>query len=211
MDVPRAPSKCFSRRFNLHHGGRYTSAAQRGSAKEGRFEGRRNCIERGGMELTMSRKPQREQVKRAIQLRVNAELPTRVRKKLPACEDGPASLSRLIEDMLFMTRAAYAESPSEDFVRNAYALRARQFMDISRAGAEPELATIHVTIDRDACAFADLLTKRHPRVFPSRSELCALLLYQADIFCATDKQARYFLLRLEETVRVHPRNGPSES
>lgn len=156
----------------------------------------------------MAGKPQREKAKTAIQIVTDADVRSRLSPLLAGRRKGEASLSRLVETLLFLLESVYIEDSNEKFVRTYYGLKSRRLREIAEAGREPSQKRVHVTIDRGACTFADLMTRRHPCLFRTRSELATILLYQAGLYCKNDTSLRYFTRRLEHASQTHPKRHP---
>ena len=159
----------------------------------------------------MGRRPQRDAPKRAIQFWTDADMRGRLAPLLHTPKYGASSLSRLVEDLLFMQQIAYVEQTSEEFFRGICETRAARLTEMARLGFEPERVLVHVSVDEGACAFADELVRRFPRLFSSRRDLCDQLLFGAALHCGSDAEARWFQRRLEQVVRVFPRTGPYDA
>ena len=154
----------------------------------------------------MGRKPQRARVKRPVQVRTHANVRSRLSPLLRMGTRG--SLSQVVENMLFVMEVQYNTSGREQLMRSCYETRSQQLMDIARTGVEPEQELVHVTVDQEAIAFADLMVRRHRRLFVSRRDMGGLLLYRAGSYCKDEDLARYFVARLEQAARLHPCHTP---
>ena len=154
----------------------------------------------------MGRKPQRARAKEPVQVRTHAN----VRKRLsPLLRMGTrGSLSQVVENMLFVMEVLYNTSGREQLMRTCYETKSQQLMDIAQTGVEPEQELVHVTVDPEAIAFADLMVRRHRRLFVSRRDMGGLLLYHAGGYCADEDLARYFVARLEQAAQLHPLCNP---
>ena len=154
----------------------------------------------------MGRKPQRARAKRPVQIRAHVDVRNRLTPLLRIGRNGD-SLSQVVENMLFVMEVIYNGSGRERLMRSCYETKARQLMEVACAGTEPEQRLVHVTVDPEAIAFADLMVRRHRRLFASRRDLGGLLLYYACTYCENEELARYFVARLEQAARLHPLCG----
>lgn len=153
----------------------------------------------------MTGRPRRAQAKVAVQLRCNADIRQRLAPLLACATTRTASLSGVLEGVLLLAKSIYIEEDERTIVRMFYDLKACQLQDVSQRGEEPQLAVVHVTLDHEACEFADFLVRRFPQLFHTRSELSnALLLYTSQL-CAREQYAGYVARRLRYVARMRPR------
>ena len=154
----------------------------------------------------MGRKPQRTRAKRPVQVRTHANVRSRLSPLLRMGTRG--SLSQVVENMLFVMEVQYNTNGREQLMRSCYETKSQQLREIARTGVEPEQELVHVTVDPKAIAFADLMVRRHRRLFVSRRDMGGLLLYRAGNYCEDEDHARYFVARLEQAARLHPCHTP---
>lgn len=152
----------------------------------------------------MTGRPQREQPKQTCRLAVGEDVLRSIKPLLKTDGVEFASLSQLVETILFLSEHIYVAEPDDAFVIGL----ARQKSDRVIAQIEdPALCAfkyIHVTLDEKAIAFMDLLIRKYPMLFRTRSDAAELLLLNVGNACSGPNETRYYANRLAEVLRMHP-------
>lgn len=149
-------------------------------------------------------RPQRDQPKENLRLIISERVYASMR---PLYRNGVVSFgsrSRLVETIVFLSEHIYAVEPDNGFVLDLARLHADQVIEQIK---NPELfdsCCLHVSLDRQAVAFIDMLVAKYPMLFSSRSEVVELLLWNIGRECNTEKGVRYYVNRLEEVMAMHP-------
>lgn len=156
------------------------------------------------MGTKMTGRPQRENPKQTCRLAIGEDVYRGIRPLLKTSELTFASLSQLVETILFLSEHIYVAE-----AENALALSlARQKAERTIEQIEnPELCDfryIHVTLDEKAIAFMDTLVRAYPMLFKTRSDVAELLLLNIGNACTGPNEIRYYANRLAEVLRMHP-------
>lgn len=152
----------------------------------------------------MTGRPQREKPKETIRAAVSEDIYASV---LPLLKNDTltfASVSQLVETIIFLSEHIYVAEPDDSFVIGLVRLRADRVIDQIW---NPQLMAsryIHVTLDVDAVGFLDLLVRKYPMLFRNRSEVIELLLLNIGEECGTSNGTRYYASRLAEVLSLHP-------
>lgn len=152
----------------------------------------------------MTGKPQREMPKETIRVAVGEDVYASV---LPLLKNDTltfASVSQLVETIVFLSEHIYVAEVDDSFVIGLVKLRANRTIAQSR---DPRLTAsryIHVTLDVGAVEFLDLLVRKYHTLFRNRSDVMELLLLNIGQECDTPSGIRYYANRLAEVLSLHP-------
>lgn len=152
----------------------------------------------------MSGRPAREQPKRPVQVTVDDDARRQLASQLTARRLPVRSLSQLFESLLFLLQSIYIEDDEAEFLRKMYRIESERLTAIARAGTEPRRVRLHLTLDVGACAFMDMLKRKHRRLFGTRSAVATALAFAASRLCADADSLRYLARRIRAVCRAHP-------
>ena len=152
----------------------------------------------------MTGRPQREEPKETIRLTIGKDV---YASMLPLLKNDTvtfASMSQLVETMIFLSEHIYIAEPDDSFVIGLAGIRADRI--IEQIG-DPALTTtrhVHVSLDVQAIGFLDLLVRKYHMLFKNRSDVVELLLLNIAGECGTPSGIRYYASRLAEVLDLHP-------
>lgn len=152
----------------------------------------------------MTGRPQREKPKKTIRAAVSEDVYASVLPLLKNDTMNFASVSQLVETIIFLSEHIYIAEPDNGFVIGLARLRANRVIAQIK---DPKLTAsryIHVTLDVDAVEFLDLLVRKYNMLFKNRSDVVELLLLNVGEECGTPDGIRYFANRLAEVLSLHP-------
>lgn len=152
----------------------------------------------------MTGRPQRELPKETIRLSLNEHVQASLRPLMKNEIVWFASLSQLIETILFLSEHIYIVEPDDGFVLSLARVRADQLIAQVK---NPELYGshfVHVTLDAQTIRFVDMLIGKYPMLFKRRSDTIELLLWNIGRECSTPKDVKYYASRLAEVLTMHP-------
>lgn len=152
----------------------------------------------------MTGKPQRERPKETIRVAVGEDVYASV---LPLLKNDTltfASVSQLVETIVFLSEHIYVAEADDSFVIELVKLRANRTIAQIRDPRLTESRYIHVTLDVDAVRFLDLLVQKYPTLFRNRSDVMELLLLNVGRGCDGPNGVRYYANRLAEVLSLHP-------
>lgn len=152
----------------------------------------------------MSGRPQREEPKETIRAAVSEDVFASVLPLLKNDTMTFASVSQLVETIIFLSEHVYIAEPDDSFVVGLAKLRANRIVAQVK---DPDLMAsryIHVTLDVSAVGFLDLLVRKYSMLFKSRSDVIELLLLNVGKECGTASGIRYYANRLAEVLSLHP-------
>lgn len=152
----------------------------------------------------MPGKPQRDEPKAAVQLRIDE---TAYRCVLPLIRgEAPLnmSFSRLLETILLLAKNEYTCNTSRDFVEELCRMKKKQVEEtIAIRDARPQ-RRVHVTIDHEALGFLDMLVTRYRSLFRTRGIAASLVLRRFGERLATVEQIDWMKRRIEEIFLKYP-------
>ena len=152
----------------------------------------------------MTGRPQREKPKETIRAAVSEDVYASVLPLLKNDTMNFASVSQLVETIIFLSEHIYIAEPVNGFVIGLARLRTNRVIAQIK---DPKLTAsryVHVTLDVDAVEFLDLLVRKYNMLFKNRSDVVELLLLNIGEECGTPDGIRYFANRLAEVLSLHP-------
>lgn len=152
----------------------------------------------------MTGRPQRESPKQTCRLAIGEDVHGSILPLLKSDEVEFASLSQLVETILFLSEHIYVAEPDDAFV---IGLAKQKSQRVIAQIEDPSLCAfrhIHVTLDEKAIAFMDLLVRKYPMLFRTRSDVAELLLLNIGSACTGPSEVRYYANRLAEVLSMHP-------
>lgn len=152
----------------------------------------------------MTGRPQREMPKETVRVAVGDDVYASILPLLNNDKHPFASVSQLVETIIFLSQHIYAAEPDNGFAIDLAKLKSKHVIAQIR---DPELARerfLHVTLDVDAVKFIDLLVGKYHMLFRNRSEAVELMLLNVGKSCNTPKGVRYYANRLNEVLGLHP-------
>lgn len=158
----------------------------------------------------MTGRPQRENPKQTCRLSIGEDTYRSVVPLLKTERCSFASLSQLVETIVFLSEHICVAEPADAFAIKLAKLKGQRVIDQIE---NPELLTsrfIHVTLDEQAIVFIDSLVERYPMLFRTRSDVVELLLLNVGSSCTTSKDVLYFANRLADVLSLHPTRSASE-
>lgn len=158
----------------------------------------------------MTGRPQRESPKQTCRLSIGEDTYRSILPLLKTERCSFASLSQLVETIVFLSEHICAAEPDRAFAIKLAKLKSKRIIEQIE---NPELLAsrfIHVTLDEQAIAFIDLLVERYPMLFRTRSDAVELLLLNIGGSCVTSKDVLYFANRLADVLSLHPTRSASE-
>lgn len=152
----------------------------------------------------MTGKPQRELPKETIRLAITKRVWFSLRPLLKSDAAEFASMSQLVETIVFLSEHIYAVEPDNGFVLSLARLHADQVIAQIK---DPDLFDsryMHVSMDVHAIEFIDMLVDKYPMLFRRRSDVMELLLWNVGSECDDPNGVRYYANRLAEVQTLHP-------
>lgn len=152
----------------------------------------------------MAGKPQRQETKLAVQFSVDEAAYARV---LPLIEGNSGlhmSVSRLLEAILLLAKNEYDSNRSRDFIGELCLMKKQQIEEgIALRGTRPK-RRLHVTMDRRALDFLDMLVARYRPVLPARGEAMTLIMRRFSERLTSEERVDWMKRRLEEILLKYP-------
>lgn len=155
-------------------------------------------------EMGMTGRPQREVPKETVRADITEDTYVSVLPLLRNDIVSFASVSQLVETIVFLSEHIYVAEPDDSFVVNLAKLKARRTIEQIRNPDLMKSRFIHVTLDVDAIGFLDLLVRKYPMLFRRRSDVLELLLLNVGSECDSPKGMRYYANRLSDVLLMHP-------
>ena len=152
----------------------------------------------------MTGRPQREEPKETVRIAVSEDVYASVLPLLKNDTIAFASVSQLVETIIFLSEHIYVAEPDDSFVIGLAKLRANRTIAQIKNPALTASRYIHVTLDVSAVEFLDLLVRKYHMLFRNRSDVVELLLLNIGEECATPDGIRYYANRLAEVLSLHP-------
>lgn len=122
------------------------------------------------------------------------------RKAIP----GPVSRSKLFESVLFLAKSEYVANVEHDFVTRLCDTKKRLLDAMAHERKPPRKKGLHVTLDREALEFLDMLAFRYRYLFRSRNEVASLILICIGEQARGRERANWIRQRLEEVLIDYP-------
>ena len=152
----------------------------------------------------MSGRPQREEPKETIRAAVSEDTYASILPLLKNDTMAFASVSQLVETIIFLSEHIYVAEPDDGFVIGLAKLQASRVVAQIKDPSLMASRYIHVTLDVSAVDFLDLLVRKYSMLFRRRSDVIELLLLNVGEECATASGTRYYANRLAEVLSLHP-------
>lgn len=152
----------------------------------------------------MAGKPQREKTKLAVQFTIDEAAYECVLPLITGDSPLRMSISRLIEAILLLAKNEYDSNMNRDFVGELCLMKERQIEEGIALQATRPQRRLHVTIDREALGFLDMLVTRYRPVLHARGEAMTLILRRVGERLTTNEKTGWMKRRLEEILLKYP-------
>lgn len=114
------------------------------------------------------------------------------------------SFSSFVETVLFLSKSIYVEDRGNRLIADLRRAKAQRVMHLGTQQRQSDKRRLHVTIDREACEFIDMLRMRYPQLFSSRGEIISLIFDHIGARSDTQSKIEYFARRLRQVQNDHP-------
>jgi hypothetical protein len=155
-------------------------------------------------EEKMTRKPDREHVKKAIQFKLSRDIYELVNAFLKREDNAFRSLSQFTEILIFSARDTYSALPTKDFVYELRRIKAMLYTSSHEYEKPDPKKQLHVTIDVDALHFVETFLRKYRSSFSSRSELIELFFLRFVKFNDKEGGSTYILERMKQAQLNNP-------
>lgn len=152
----------------------------------------------------MAGRPQRGEAKVAVQFDVDETALARVLPLIEGESRLNMSLSRLIEAILLLAKNEYTLNASRDFVGELCLMKEHQIKEGIALRGKRLRRKLHLTIDREALEFVDMLVMRYRPVVHARGTALTLILWRFSERLTSTEKIAWMKRRLEEMLIKYP-------
>lgn len=152
----------------------------------------------------MPGRPQRDEPKVAIQIRIDEAAYQCVLPLIRGRAPLHMSFSRLLEAILLLAKNEYVSNTSRDFVEELCLMKRRQVEETIAIRGERPQRRVHVTIDREALGFLDMLVLRYRSIFRTRGVAASLVLRRFGERLTSEEKTEWMKRRIEEILLKYP-------
>ncbi len=152
----------------------------------------------------MTGKPQRDTPKENIRVLIDEDVYEGILPLLNNDRMVFASMSQLVETILFLSEHIYAEEPDDGFAVELAKIKARRAIAQIEAFGEAGTRHLHLTLDARAVSFLNMLARTYRMLFRNRRDALEVLLLNIGMLCKTPQGIRYCANRLYDVLDLHP-------